>query len=342
MTVLGFNRVKAAVLTMLVMVALIGGKSAEAQPVRDSVISRAQDYLTSYVAYTSQEIRYGAPIYVGDAQHVYFPYTLSGCGASTPVSVAIQFLEEDPYSAGADWGSGDAGFELTTGWSYTDTATTNTHVASGNYITSAPVRAPYCRLALDVSVSDDGDGRIVSYYYLRYTPQVDEVVGELLAEDLRVTDDAIVEDDLTVTDDAAVGGDLTVTGATSSADLRATDDLFVGDDAVFVDDVDINDDLSVDDILTTTITVGGGTSIDYLGFANATITAGATTCTLTLPSTPVSADGIIWGISPAVAANGYAGHGDDYFTWEGGTTAECRISSATFVNLRVTAIVIKD
>lgn len=95
----------------------------------------------------------------------------------------------------------------------------------------------------------------------------------------------------------------------------------------------------------TAFTLGAsGTKAYSAILTSATITAGATSCALTLPTGYAQANHRVqWSIIPATAGNtGYAGHADDYFVWEGGTAAEVRVTSATTkTNLVVEVLTVK-
>jgi predicted RecA/RadA family phage recombinase len=141
--------------------------------------------------------------------------------------------------------------------------------------------------------------------------------------DLYVGDDGFIGDDLDI------GGLVTVDETLTASTSLAAADIYAGDDLVVEDDATIDGDLA-----TTTIAVGGGTVFSGVWVSSGTLVDGATSCNVTLGTTPVIAsDYIVFSLVPDTIGEDYAGHGDAYMDLEGGTAAEVKITSATYIDL---------
>lgn len=107
--------------------------------------------------------------------------------------------------------------------------------------------------------------------------KVDGDTGAVTVNGNTIVGDAVAGD-LDVTDDAAVGGDLAVTGSATAADLIATDDLTVGDDAAVVGDATVGGTLGVTGVATlaSAVVTGAATVGTTLGVTGVTtLTGGA-------------------------------------------------------------------
>jgi hypothetical protein len=215
---------KTLTIAVLVLVALVGAFGANAQNVseNDVFLSSSEGpiaqtaWATTYSA-AATAWHYGSIINCRKIEDLSFGVTVTGCGATSYVSISIEWLLDDPSDPrsggpydGVSYTAKDA---LSGVWVCTETlpllasgavpttssfrghttshtlpllrdtrVTTNVVTVAGNYIAHITPKAPYCRLVIYHAVADTSECTVGAWWWARVRQFNWESIGAVEAK----------------------------------------------------------------------------------------------------------------------------------------------------------------